>query len=124
MAVAPVKIPSSLDALPGGLPSIPISQDADAQAAVDEIVAKLASLKPTDIAEDGFWRDQFSLTGTLRTFFGPEPILAAYQSLVAARGATKFEVVEKSGRNAGNWIEGRFTFKAAGPPGVLCSGLL
>lgn len=73
-------------------------------------------------------RDIFALTGTLRTFYGPETISQACNETSKRLGISTFELDLHSPQvfRAGpfTWVQALFTFETAGPHGTLCTAIV
>ncbi|OKL55661.1 hypothetical protein UA08_08967 [Talaromyces atroroseus] len=124
-----------LDTLPCSLPTREIPPGIDpasiCQQAFDN--KNIAKLCETDFIKHAIWRDMFSLSSTLRTFYSASAIVSIWRSLSRERGATAFEVkpgtasVKRQGLASGpqvSWIEVSFTFSMAQPLEASCLGYL
>jgi len=119
---------SPLDALPVSLPMAPISSEVDAVAVSKNFQQNLRNLKPENFTSDAVWRDTFALTGTLRTFYGPESICKAYKDTSESLEPSGFELdahsamVFRAGPAA--WIQAFFNFETRGPPATVCQAIV
>lgn len=119
---------SPIDQLPVSLPTAPISHDLDTKAVSSVFQHKLKALGPEHFVQDGIWRDMFALTGTLRTFYGPESICKAWDETSKRLGLSDFELDLNSPEvvRAGpcSWVQALFKFETAGPPSTTCTAIV
>ncbi|KAE9363311.1 FAD/NAD(P)-binding domain-containing protein [Stipitochalara longipes BDJ] len=104
-----------LDTFPVSLPFTPISPDVDAEAIAISFAPHLTSLRPSNFAKSAVWRDIYALTGTSRTFYGAESILAAWEAAGGDAKPRGFEFVSGSAMvfRAGPacWIQANYGFE-------------
>jgi hypothetical protein len=114
--------------LPVSLPMASISPEVDAKAVSAAFQHKLEALSPSHFVQDGVWRDLFALTGTLRTFYGPESICQAWSETSKSLGLSTFELNLHSPQvfRAGpvSWVQALFTFETARPHGTICTAIV
>ncbi|KAH8704913.1 putative flavin-containing monooxygenase [Talaromyces proteolyticus] len=129
MAITETKKRKVLDGLPRALPTGNIPENTDAVAVSNCFSEKIASLEKDDFVPHAIWRDVFSLTGTLRTFYSAAYIGPTWHTLCGKRqvGSLKLRsetalVVRPNPNNA--WIVVSFTFILKEPIASSCLGFL
>jgi thioredoxin reductase len=116
--------------LPGSLPTANIPDDTDPAKVVKAAVKNLnLGLRADSLTDQAQWRDLFALTGTLRTFFGPKGIEAAWRERSMLHEPTSFSVIPGSTRIIRRgpktaWVQGLFSFATHGNPPTTCSGII
>jgi hypothetical protein len=118
-----------LDTLPCTLPTEKIPEDVDASAIAASFTPRINDLDLEDFAPDAIWRDTFTLTGTLRTFYSANTIVPLWRTLCRRRQATTFALDLKTAsiRRTGpevSWIDVGFTFETENEPATSCYGYL
>ena len=118
-----------IEHIPGALPLASISADVDSAAVVASFFERLNSFKPGLFTDSALWRDVFSLTGTVRTFFGPQNIGTAWEDVAKIHQPQNFSFVPGSSevKHVGDetaWIHAKFTFETKGHPAAKCSGII
>lgn len=88
MTVAPET--SVLSILVCTLPTASIPDDVDVEAIGTSFAKRLESLDRGSFTLDAIWRNTFSLTGTMRAFYSPGRIAAAWTELTHLRQARSF----------------------------------
>ncbi|KAK5166750.1 hypothetical protein LTR04_000461 [Oleoguttula sp. CCFEE 6159] len=114
--------------LPGSLPQVNILE-VDHAALASAAVKRLGSLNADHLADDAIWRDTFAFTGTLRTFYGPKCILAAWTELAKIHRPANFALIPNTSMIARygpmtSWIEACFEFDTRGRHALKCSGII
>ncbi|KAK4985614.1 hypothetical protein LTR66_008117 [Elasticomyces elasticus] len=114
--------------LPGSLPQVNIPE-VDHAALASAAVKRLGSLDADHLADDAIWRDTLAFTGTLRTFYGPRRILAAWTELAEIHGPANFTLIPNTSMIARygpitSWIEACFEFDTRGRHASSCSGII
>ncbi|EGP90141.1 unnamed protein product [Zymoseptoria tritici ST99CH_3D1] len=124
------KIRSTIDHLPGALPSAPLPKELTAASVAQSASAIARSLQSDTLEEklfthDAFWRDLFSLTRNLRTFYGPTAIGVAWSDVAPAADLRNVKVVLDSVHFQPTWATVDFSFDAdlSGLP-AECGGQL
>jgi hypothetical protein len=114
---------SILSSLPCSLPPNPLPSVVDPNLVAKEFV--LLPLTQEKFVKDAVWRDTFALTGSSRTFYGSDSILAAWSD--TSTSATNFEISPNAhavNLPAGvGWIELNFTFRTS-DPSCRCEGII
>lgn len=132
MAISSNDQPSStnlLDRLPGKLPQVRIPDDVDLQVGPNAIANKFSRLSANDFTDDALWRDTYSLTGTMRTFYSGDTIATVWSILSKSRGLVSHaKVVPNSAKvirldEETSWVECRFTFQTK-YPATDCSAII
>lgn len=118
-----------LDDLPCRLPTRRIPKDIDPASICYLFREKLAALDEGNFTHDAIWRDMFSLTSTLRTFYSAAAIFPTWRSLCQVRKAAGFKLQPETAfvRLEGpqvSWIEVSFTFNMVMPLATSCLGYL
>ena len=111
------------------LPTDKIPPETDAIAIASSFVPRLASIGPELFDVNGIWRDVYALTGTLRTFYGPSSISAAWNDTSKVVQPGCFSIDSKGCRvvdNGGHasWLQATFTFETFGSPNLKCTAIL
>lgn len=125
----PISSSEILQRLPGSLPKTEVPNGIDIEAIATHVIGSLNAFEDTRLTEDAIWRDSFSLTGTLRTFYGRNCIKKVWTELAENHGAELFQIVPNSTRvvrvdSSTAWVETRFTFRTTAQPPTYCSGFL
>lgn len=120
---------STLVDFPTSLPTAPIPQDTQAVDVATSFELDFSQLGPESFKNDAVWRDVFALTGTLRTFYGPSSISAAWNETSKRAQTSGFRLDSTSARISrlptGNaWVEVLFYFETGAAPAASCAGLL
>lgn len=127
-----VAMPSILEQLPCSLPPVPRDlsvTDVDATEIGKGFESKLDSLEAKDFAEDVIWRDLFSLTGSLRTFYGSSNVLGKWKTLTQQARCHGFTFqpdstsIVRLGREF-LWVEARYSFKTQSKPATECTAMV
>jgi hypothetical protein len=124
------KIKSTIDHLDGALPSAPLPATltkAKVVSAASALAASLQSdtLNPEIFTTDAFWRDQFSLTHNLRTFYSPNAICAAWADVSSSANVRNVNVVPETVNLSPSWATVLITFDAdISGTQAECQGLL
>lgn len=121
-----------LSSLPSSLPQVDIRDDVDAASIASTFFQDQGfSLDSNNLTPSAIWRDLFSLTGTLRTFYGQSSISCAWKELAAIHKPYNFALIPGTSRVARFgprtcWIQANFTFRTHGSdrPGTECSGTI
>jgi hypothetical protein len=119
--------PFPIENLPGALPEAHVDENVDHAAIVSSCLNDLNQLKPGIFTEGSIWRDVYALTGTVRTFNGPESIQFAWKELSDVHHPSGFALTPGTSKIVrlgakSSWIQARFSFETAGQPETLCSG--
>jgi hypothetical protein len=118
---------SKLVDFPSSLPTIIIPQNTDASSVANSFAPKLEQLNESHFVKDAVWRDIFALTGTLRTFYGPASILAAW-SETSQRAKAGFFVINSARVNrtpfGAHWVESLFSFETKAIPETACTAIV
>ncbi|EED23406.1 flavin-containing monooxygenase, putative [Talaromyces stipitatus ATCC 10500] len=118
-----------LDNLPCSLPTRDIPEDIDPCSISQVFSTRLAHLSDNEFTQDAIWRDMFSLSGTLRSFYSAKVILPTWRLLCQRRKTTAFKLrletafVNRKGADVA-WIEVSFNFTIGLPLAASCSGYL
>jgi hypothetical protein len=128
-SLAPRQKMSSMVNHPVALPTAPISPETDAAAVATSFEKELASLDAHHFTKDAVWRDNFALTGTLRTFYSPASIAAAWSETSKRAQLSSFAINAQTARvmrlpGGSAWVQTVFTFETNGTPATICSGFL
>lgn len=118
---------SKLVDFPSSLPTIAIPQDTDASSVAKSFAPRLEQLDESHLVKDAVWRDIFALTGTLRTFYGPASILAAWKetSKTAKVGAFVLDSARVNRTPFGaQWVESFFSFETSATAQTACMVIL
>lgn len=117
------------DSLPSTLPAAILPQDVDLEAVAKVGVATLAAFKREDLAPNVIWRDLCALTGTFRTFYGPDQVWTVWKKLSQTRQPIGFvdvpggaEIV-RVGKNS-SWVLVPYRFETQSFPPLQCSGYI
>jgi hypothetical protein len=118
-----------INTIPGALPTASILENVDHGTAGAAALKLLPSLAREHLTDEAIWRDQWALTSTARTFFGPSRVLAAWTELTVSRKPANFALVPNSSRVMvtspdSSWVHAGFTFELQGEPGCVCSGFI
>jgi hypothetical protein len=127
--LAPQQKMSSMVDYPVALPTAPIPPETDAAAVATSFEKELASLDANHFTKDAVWRDNFALTGTLRTFYSAALIAAAWSETSKRAQVGSFAINAKTARvmrlpGGSAWVQTVFTFGTNGTPATICSGFL
>ncbi|KAF2095625.1 FAD/NAD(P)-binding domain-containing protein [Rhizodiscina lignyota] len=116
--------------LPGKLPEVDVPEDVDHENVVKTALKNLSlGLKAQSLTDDAIWRDLFSMTGTLRTFYGNKKIEAAWRDRSQVHEPANFTLIPGSsgvmrrGPNV-SWVKGMFSFVTHGKPNSIGSGII
>ncbi|KAK6373275.1 hypothetical protein LTS17_008294 [Exophiala oligosperma] len=123
--------PSILEQLPCSLPparDVSVTDD-DATKIGKRFESKLGTLEAGDLTEDVVWRDLFSLTGSLRTFYGSSNVLERWKALTQPVMCSGFTFQPNSTRivRLGEeflWVEARYTFQTQSQPATECTAMV
>jgi hypothetical protein len=119
-----------IETLSGQLPQAQVPEDIDASDVAASMVDGLEALRIDALADDAFWRDSYTLTGTVRTFLGAETVLQAWKETSALHRPTYFKLTPNTSRIMRHsaeisWVQAHFTFQTtACSPLKDCSGFL
>lgn len=118
-----------LDSLPCTLPTRHIPDDIDPSSISHIFSDKLADLGDNDFTDDAIWRDTFSLSGTLRTFYSSKVILPIWRLLCQERKTANFKLKPETAlvnrkEEGVAWVEVTFTFSMGLPLQALIRGYL
>jgi hypothetical protein len=118
-----------INTIPGALPTSSIPENVDHAAVAAAALSLLPSLARNHLTEEAIWRDQWALTSTARTFFGPSRVLAAWTELAASRKPANIALVPNSSRVMvtspdSSWVQAGFIFELQGAPACGCSGFI
>jgi NAD(P)-binding Rossmann-like domain len=106
---------SRLSTLPVSLPLTPIDPSVNAEDIALSFLPSLPFLKTSHFNASSVWRDLYALTGTLRTFYGPSSILAAWSQTSQNLKPINFSLLPNSARvfRAGPacWVQAIFSFE-------------
>lgn len=121
---------SKLATLPVSLPNAPLPELVDARQIAGQFQDFLTrATTPDTFTQDAVWRDNFSLTGTFRTFYSAEGVSKAWQaasvesalpeegSLVINEDAAKVTVLP----NGSSWVDISGTFTTKTVAGLKCT---
>lgn len=113
--------------LPFFLPNIPIPEFIDLEALKKYFSAEFEVLGESHFVQDAVWRDNFVMTGTLRTFYSQKSIAAAWKDTTAVHKPTSWTFqgqphVVRSGD--AHWVEMRFSFETHGVPAMTADGMM
>lgn len=118
---------SGLANLPVSLPKEPLPGDTDVPQLERKFAALLnsgISLKPY-LVSDAVWRDNYALTGTLKTFYGDQDISATWREINVD---TKSQLFEPNGLSRKvelpggvSWVDVYYEFETAGEPQLQCT---
>jgi hypothetical protein len=111
------------------LPTTTIPLDANAASIASSFAAELSHLDQEHFTKDAIWRDVFSLTGTLRTFYTASSISKAWKETNVRAKAGSFKLNESLTRVArlpggAQWVEARFSFETEAMPQTACTGIM
>ncbi|KAK7415662.1 hypothetical protein QQX98_005694 [Neonectria punicea] len=113
--------------LPCELPTAAIPDFVDLKSLADHFLLAFDDLREEHFAAGAIWRDVFAMTGTLRTFYTPSSIAAAWQATALTHSPSKF-VIEGESRlmRAGPtaWVDISFTFETSGTPATTDYGYI
>ena len=118
---------SKLANLPCSLPTVSIPPETDPIEIATSFGQDLSALSATHFVNDALWRDTFSLTGTMRTFYSANSISAAWNETCERAKAESFVMNAGSSRivriaDGSAWIDANFSFETAAQPPTICSG--
>lgn len=120
---------SRLTGLPVSLPTSPVPDGVVPLSLAETFLAKLESLTPEDLVEDAVWRDTFALTGTLRTFYGSEGVVAAWRPIAAKAKPSGYKINPRIARvmrlpTGHAWVDVAYSFETGGTLPLTCDLLL
>jgi hypothetical protein len=130
IADRPCKIASTIARLPGSLPTIPLPQSLSKVDIVSAASALAPLLQSSTLAagiftDDAFWRDQFTLTQNLRTFYGPSAATAAWSDVASSANVRNVKVLADTVNLQPTWSTVLITFHAdLRDIAAECQGLL
>ena len=118
--------------LPGRLPPANIPADVDPVAVASACVERLDRVASgDDLADDVQWRDTYSFTGTLRTFYNLDAVTTTWAKLAKLHKPHNFKLNPKAVRRFDigapaqhSWIQAMFTFETEGALPATCSGFI
>lgn len=127
--VEPYTPTSILQELPGNLPTAKFKEPADFESIATFCTAVLGSVNSTFFTQDAIWRDLFALTGTTRTIYSPDSIVAAWLDTTASCKLRRFQYVPNSGHvtrldEETGWVNITLTFETSAAPESLCTAML
>jgi thioredoxin reductase len=115
--------------LPGTIPISKIDDNIDPLPIAQSCLIHLQLLDSTLLTEETLWRDLFALTGTARTFNGPERIRSTWKELCLTHKAYGFKLapggatIMKPAPTLA-FINAKFSFKTQGSPALNCMGIM
>lgn len=124
------KIVSSISHLPGTLPTVPWPKELSRARITDIASTFAASLQSATLdheifSHDAFWRDQFTLTHNIRTFYSPDAILAAWADVASVARPYNVRLDADTIDMQPAWATVLFTFDAdLSDTPAECQGLL
>ena len=118
-----------LKSLPGSLPTEPLGPDVDPVAVAKQFQDVLKDLRAEYLDAGAMWRDTFALTGSMRTFYSPSSITAAWQQTSTQRDFQSLTLELSSAkvqqhRSGAAWIDCQFTFETQAAPSCSCAGIV
>lgn len=123
-----------LATIPGSLPVSSVPDDVDPEKAAAQGLQSLqAGLQASNLTDEAIWRDQWALTGTSRTFFGPRRVFSAWSELTVRHRPHRFKLLPTTSRIVSprpecGWVQAEFVFETEGGadrgPGYQCAGLI
>ena len=117
------------ESLPASLPEVLVPDDTDHLAVASAGVARLERLEEESLGDVVVWRDLCALTGTFRTFYGPERVLSVWRELYETHRPRAFKPVPgtseivRFGKRC-SWVQMAYTFECCATPETLCSGIV
>lgn len=119
---------STLENLKAKLPPASVPEAVDAESICAGFCKALSSLDVDNFTPDAIWRDMFALTGSSRTFYGPDNIIQTWRSLIEAAPPENITYQKQSAHKIDlgetNWVEGSFTFEIHEAPARTCTAAL
>ncbi|KAL3481715.1 flavin-containing monooxygenase [Aspergillus californicus] len=118
---------SRLAQLPVSIPKTTLPLGIDLDSLGDEFTKILNDdIQCRYFVSDAVWRDNYALTGTLRTFYGNEAISAAWNDRIMALKAQSFKYLPQFTRNiklpdGSSWVDIYFEFETSTLPKLLCT---
>jgi hypothetical protein len=113
---------------PVSLPTEPINPETDTLAVARSFLPKFSILAAEHFDKDAVWRDMFTFTGTLRTFYSASTIDAAWRETSKNAKPGSFSVNAKSCRvvDTGHacYIQAIFPFETAGSPALKAEAIV
>lgn len=95
MGVEDYTTAARFDDIPGQLPSGTIPDDIDKAKAAQGGLELLNSLRQSKLHASATWRDLLSLTGSFRTFYGPEQVFKVFSSLSQSTSRSTFKLKDR-----------------------------
>jgi hypothetical protein len=116
--------------LPADLPTVNVPEHTDHAKVVRTALKNLdLGLRAASLTDYAQWRDLLAFTGSLRTFFGPKCITAAWKERSKLHEPANFcsipgasRIVRRGPKTS--WVQGAFSFTTHGDPQTRCSGLI
>lgn len=120
---------SNLAKLPVALPKTNVPFDVDPETIGRSYASSFSDLGADNFVTDAVWRDSYSLTGTLRTFYGSKGVSAAWAETTAAAKPHAFNFIENSARvtrlpSGTSWVDFAYSFETQGSLPLLCNILI
>jgi hypothetical protein len=115
--------------LQGSLPVVNISRNVNHTAITSAAIGQLRQLTEESFTDNVLWRDLCALTGTFRTFYGPQRILSVWTELSQVHQPCAFKPIDGTSEivrvgDKHSWVQARYTFDCHGHPAIVCSGLI
>ena len=116
--------------LPGSLPTSQVPSEVNLEEVAFTQLQKLLSLSQDDLLDTAMWRDLMALTGTYRTFYSSEKVMAAWTGTSGCQTPVDLTLVPSTARvfkvlDVSSWIDAEFTFNvSADGPQRFCSGII
>lgn len=116
-----------IEKLPGSLPAANVGEEIDHVGIMSTAIRQLDELREDSLIGDALWRDMCALTGTFRTFHGPDRILSVWKEVHRVHWPSGFKLIPGTSEivrleDKHSWVQARFTFQTYGQPGTVCSG--
>ncbi|KAI8686853.1 hypothetical protein LRP88_14958 [Fusarium phalaenopsidis] len=118
---------SRLATLPVSLPSTSLPAGIDLEELGRQYSATLEnSINRGSFVSDAVWRDNFALTGSLRTFYGADAVSVAWNETTTALEAHSFRYVPELTRefklpDGSSWLDIYFEFETSTEPQLQCT---
>ncbi|KAH8798538.1 putative flavin-containing monooxygenase [Xylogone sp. PMI_703] len=118
---------SRLASLPVSLPATQVPDDYDIDALQVQFAMALSQqLSGNDMVAEAVWRDNYALTGTLRTFYGSEKVCSVWNATTGRLRVHSFKPVPQLTRKVPlpegkSFVDMYFEFETAAPPELLCT---
>ncbi|KAL9109087.1 MAG: hypothetical protein Q9227_006178 [Pyrenula ochraceoflavens] len=115
--------------IPAPLPKVSFHDSIDHLEIAKSSIEVLNDLRADHFLSDAFWRDLCALTGTFRTFYQADCILAAWKDVCQTHNPSGFcltpggSKIVRAGPTLG-WIQATFSFTVSGNFPARCSGTL